>query len=71
LAAAIKSHKEKSELDDKKQLKFATEIAAALSQLPLTPNASGVTRSRDPALDAKVLSALNVLQSNKVRFDEA
>ena len=71
LAAAIKSNKEKSELDDKKQLKFATEIAAALSELPLPPNASGVTRSRSPALDAKVLSALSVLKSNKVRFDEA
>ena len=70
LAAAIKSNKEKSELDDEKQLKFATEIAAALSQLPLPPIASGVTRSRDPALDAKVLSALSVLKSNIVIFDE-
>ena len=68
LAAAIKSHKEKSELYDEKQMKFATEIAAAFSELPSPPNASGATRGRDPALDAKVFS---VLKSNNVRFDEA
>ena len=71
VAAAVKSNIEKNEMDEEKQSKLASEIAAALSELPLAPNASGVTRSRNPALDAKVSSALSILKSSKVRFDEA
>ena len=68
VAAAVKSNIKKSEMDEEKQSKLASEIATALSELPLAPNASGVTRSRNPALDATVSS---IIKSYDVRFDEA
>ena len=71
LAAAVKSNLEKGERDNEKQSKLASQIAAALAELPPPPSAVGVTagrQSRNTALDAKVAS---ILKSYNVKFDEA
>ena len=70
LAAAVKSNLKKSERDTKNQSKLASQIAAALAELPPPPSAVGITagtKSRNAAVNAQVAS---ILKSSNVRFDE-